>query len=655
MFRSILVRQTLNPFPKRFNLIGKSLVNQTNDLNLDRNQKKSKVKADEIKVNASIKTKTESKLNKPSNENVIINEESTIYDEDELINKLYNRIDLSEFLIELKPNIDELNPIRLSKIYDRLISLWFNAKQEATNDGYLEFNRTILNSSTFQSLIDHSKQFIDLLNTRCLVNMLTLFSLIKLDSNNELVKSVLTIIGSKLDELTTKEICDCLTAFHFYSGNLSSNSSKHLLKLENNCLDKLSNKVLNNEIDPFNLYLILDLIESFSNDQLNRSKEIVHLVKQLKANENRIFFDQAVKILRLVKDIRLITDEHRNQSLDNDFYELINSCNQKIYLNLFLEAEDDFFSYYLLKMHKGCDASKFYLPKFYEPRILKCVSEYLKNNPDRYNRILIYNLVFNFSKFDIYNKRLIKYIYDLIREDKAFRSRLNCFQLFYLFSKLDLPFVNYNELANLVYDLNNQKVKEVIEQSANSIKVLIDLILKDVDNTKLFEYLIMVVGNLNPNLYTKMPYQQLEDILLAKGYLMMFGRLETKQLKLRVKNTLDKVIDNYLRKNPGPKIYSTYIRENNKLQRGVYLSNEIYLRNVIAIYDSSIDDLISLDSFRDYFYCIDKLPLTRSQNLIVFVELKKLSGDMDDCEFTLTSRLIKILGRLNVTCIMVCI
>ena len=572
--------------------------------------------------------------------------ENKKFDENELINKAYQCLNLKELLDLINPKIKKLDSYELNKIYDRIINLWFLSKRENLSEGYLKFNKEILESSTFKSLIQYTETKLEELNSKGLCNLLIVFGLIKFDPNTKIVNSLFKLITDRINEFDLNLINICMFGINFYKGESSFESKLSLNKFENNFSRIVKDKIWN-EIDERDLNLMIDFINNFSN-QINYKDHfeiISYLVKLLNSNENQLNFMQSVKLLKSIKTIKFIYDKYKLEELPAEFISLIEACNRKILLNLLVDENEFNFNYYLSKMHNGSDSGKIVLKQLYDEKILNLLSKFIISRSEEINKFYIYNLVFNYSRFYIFNEELLKLIYNLVINDLEFRSKLNFFQTYFLFSKLNLPFVNYKKLAKIVFDFSSPNVKKDLTKQTNSIRVLNDIILADVDDENLILQLIELIKNLNSKTISKIPSLQFRDILKSKAYLLVCNKEMDENLKIKIIQCLNYVIKEFLKHNEGPRLINFFSNFNDKLIGNCFLSNELYIDHVTAIYDKSIYNFISLNKFKDYRFKMDKIPLKKNQKINILIERMPIKGEISNYESYSNYKLKKILNE----------
>ena len=336
----------------------------------------------------------------------------------------------------------------------------------------------------------------------------------------------------------------------------------------------------------------------------------------MNSNEIKLNFKQSIKLLKYIKKFKQLHLLFKNE-FPNYYLELINKCNLVIYEKLALDKSFDDLIYYLNELHKVNDSDELNLKSIYPNHLLNTIESILiKNQLDLNSKFKICKLLNNFKKNSVVNENLFKFFYDLILNDKQLKLELN-YSAFILFD-LELPFIDNEKLANELLDTNNPEFKSKVNSKMNSIELFFKLILMNISiNKELINYLFKEIENLDEQIYRK---DRLKYIRLAKIYLNnndLNYKLD-KETKLRMGKKLDEMLIKTLRYvnqlNLSKQIYNL----NNKIQSNSFLSNGFYL-NEFVIYDKSINKLIPLTDYENYFAKIDQIKLNENQELNVFI------------------------------------
>ena len=197
-------------------------------------------------------------------------------------------------------------------------------------------------------------------------------------------------------------------------------------------------------------------------------------------------------------------------------------------------------------------------------------------------------------------------------QDRLNKGRIH---FYFMLSNYRLPFVDHQYLIKQLFDLSIE-FKNSYEFKQMSVRLLAELILNDVNNEDLFNYLIKTIENLDKKFHAYYrPRDRFNRVVLSKMYLSTFSNVDS-EMKIRINNLIDQLI---------PKIYPEEIRKcknfgyfniNDKIHKDAFLSNGLGL-NTIAIYNKSNGDLVSLDKYLKMFLIdkIDQIPLGEDEEL----------------------------------------
>lgn len=635
-------------------------INQINPLNLiDQNEdKKFNQNLNELNLKKA-DLKNESKLTKPTDERLT----------DKLV-KCETLISLLQFI---ETNLFKLTDDQIILAYSKLNGLILHLNRTKGLNKYLDqSNRIIKASSSFKLLLNRSNESFNKFDTYGLLTILKTFQLIYLNPTNENVNQLVKLLRTRFNKikLTQKNISNdeayCLKIILYYL--FKTNASDQLLKLQNELLKTIRNKLLNDQFDRTDIYMLSQLFFIFLNPEYDPNQEItIQLTKILLSPEIQLDLKQSVDLLHKLKKnywfikMRFKKGDYQNEELKFRYSKgllypkiigkLIDKCNSVILKTLNSEPTNENFMFYLIKLDKLDNLSKEF-NNFFDQNLLNsqlvpyCLQNFEQSKRFKY---LVYNLVLNYSKLNIYDERLLKFIYDLYSTNSDLRKNTNICEVYYLFTKLRLPFVDQQNLAvNILFNFSDQFYSTMDQFRFNRLKVLTRLILNDVYDKKLYLYFDETFNFLDFKIYERMDFDLYAQTSLARVYLSMFSEMDS-SLKQRIIAKLDRVI------NECPVVYKmsnniTNIRLSNidnKLQANAYLSNGIYV-DIYAIYDKSKKDLISLDQFKNYCFKIDQIPLTENEELIVFIFSDRIKGYMKEYENNYCYQLKKVLKNLKI-------
>ena len=532
---------------------------------------------------------------------------------DEIMDGVYN---LPALLYRIKPHLNEVGPDELEHIVDKITKLTFiikNQKAEYPFKPYENVATTIRISPEFGTLVDRTVDLIDELTTGHLLKAFKLFDLIGSGRNDRVMKHIIGKLERKLDndELSLNEITIFYKMASSFNRRISHRTVDHTIR---NLMDKLlkstRSKLLNNQFDTNDIELLDRCFYIFSRLYDDVTEEFKHLIKLLLSPEIEFEYRPSIIILRSIKGA--LVHFHRDLSADDlNFGELIDKCNSTIYKRLSQEPTTENAFFYTVSLHRFRDIVDFKLENYYDPRILALISTIItKSDKIRLQeQFLLYRLLINYSRFNIYDESLLKYFYELVVSQPKFTSKLGTNSLFNLFSKYRLPFVDYQRLANLLFKEDSFKLEQDVLKANTAFKLFCNVILSDAVTGehlhKRFDYLIKDRFKTRED-GEPFYFDELNLLVLAKVYLTLFGET-TANLRSKVERTLDELILRLSRVVEQP-LHNEYFKVNNKLSKNVYLSNGLCIGS-IAIYDKRIEGLISSDEYRNYSDKIDKLPL----------------------------------------------
>lgn len=554
---------------------------------------------------------------------------------DNLIKNVNDCKSLSSLFELIKPHLAELTDTHLNVIFTKLNDLFFDSSM-FDRQRVLKSKQTLQNSPVFKSLMDRTNRLVNKLCTSTLLSLLHTFSLAALDPQFVVVKRTISELNSRLDVLEQNAVIECAKQLHYYLGICFT---EQLFKFNGRVLQTLQRDLQINRIDPTNIKKTTNFWFIFLKPENDPRFEVAeYMAKRLLSPDVKLCFKQAVLLMRKIKLNHYLYRERLNkpeyQRMRGIYYkqvelefnrrnlfprilaDLMDKCNSVICETLGSEeATEQDFGYFLSKLHDFTDDINHEFPNFYEPKILQFVVPYLIANIENNARLkaFIFELVQNYTKFNIFDDKLIKFTYDLFLSDE--KLRINGSPIFFILSKYRLPFVDHRHLSKVLFNFSTQ-----IRQSTkmNPLRVLSELILNDVEDENLFGYLNDIVDNLTDEYYQSFKsINQFKQISLARHHLSIKNWLKD-GLKAKLQNVLDQAIYSLSIFNKKPKIsYRLYFADQRFLSNG-YLSNGVCL-DTFAIYDSLRAELIPMtrslvDSFK---HRVDKIPRIEGQEMYV--------------------------------------
>ena len=197
---------------------------------------------------------------------------------DELIENLDKTSNINELLNVIEPFLDnKLRPDHLELIYFKINQLGLELK-ESNNDNLNEFNKFIKSSPIYNLLLYCTFKMIRELDNRTLTNALITFSLIKQNSDNKVVISVIEMLKHKLNSLELDEIKDCLLALKYYYKETNLNNFIQVFSYA--LLEIGSSKILSNKYDYENIEFVIEITHLFLYNKFrNKFRTIDHLLR----------------------------------------------------------------------------------------------------------------------------------------------------------------------------------------------------------------------------------------------------------------------------------------------------------------------------------------------------------------------------------------
>ena len=347
--------------------------------------------------------------------------------------------------------------------------------------------------------------------------------------------------------------------------------------------------------------LLKKIKQAHTHYKLNRSK--------MKRVENK-------KLRSIYNEIELRYNDRRYFAKSLNL--LIEKLNDQIYQTFSKQLDEEQLNFYLNKVHSNVDNLNREFVNFYDNRLFQLLVDHLiKSYKTKfYYKKFIYCLASNYAEFIVNDERLMRLIYHQFCADNQFRFHYG--EHIYLFlTRYRLPFVDHNYIAKLMIFHTPGLFRK---NETDYLDLLVELILNDVTDEDLFDYLIKMIdlkdNHFNNRFEVNKNKPFFKKLILAKTYLFLCNDLDHELMKT-IELKLNKCISKFESMKLKPFIDSSYFKINDKLKFNgyyAYQSNRIYL-NAYAIYDQSKKDLISLDNFEILSITVDRIPLNKDQQL----------------------------------------
>lgn len=545
---------------------------------------------------------------------------------------------IASLLSWLDENMFKIKGDQLPEVYAAIGQLVRDLRRTRLIDGSLAGSiQVIHSSSTFRLFLDHTNRFLDDFDTVDLVALFGTFQQIQLNPTTRIVRNVIHLLNSRLQELPANQIdmklvSKCLmSCYHYRCRPLNqSKENEHLREFNEMLLAIAKSKIQNGELydDDQN---VLDLLRIFLMPHFDPTFEVASQIATLfLSSKMELDFKMSVRLLNKITQSYNFTaadmsnlprsNELRRRFDKGELYpavlsKLVDHCNATICKALnsksSLPAED--FVYLLIKIHGQTSSISSQFKNFYDPNLLEPLSRHLMqffDTNDRY-KYLAFQVAENYSSAGVYNEKFLRFVYDLYcNATDRFRSNLNSITTYNLFSRLRLPFVNHQRVTTeLLFNFSNQFYRLTRNKSLNSAKILCRLILNEVYDERLYAHLNSMIKGGSLTDISTFHYKQ---TALARNHLLTFGELTP--LKLESSDILNSLMSTC------PVINRQIIAPNrlskvqHKIRPSAYLSNGIYL-DCFAIYDSQTEDLVPLSQYMDLFYRIESIPLKKGQQM----------------------------------------
>ena len=561
--------------------------------------------------------------------------------QDDLTKSVSNCKNLDELFYLIEPHVTKLSSYQLTKVYRELREFSRLKSQEQ------KFSDSTRKSSILRSLLDHTSQLTRQLNTKYLIFLVEIFHLIDQDPKSPIVDKTLQELRIRLDEdqLKLNEIITLLRQMDHYLD--TSVVIDNYFELNQHFIQIFKKKVMNKEFDLEDVQLINNCYRIFLNPINDLNYEMInYLNNQLLSSNYQLDFELAIQLLRKIKQAhfyfkenftrsdRVVIDEIQNKKIRGLFEEiklkndqqrlfasslndLISKCNSTIF-DQFLKKQqnENYFHEYLISVHAKTDYMNLEFANYYDKRLLVFLAPYLieRINSGKFPLKYLYNVIKHFAKFNIYDERLLKLMINLPFTDLD-RLDIEYTHFYFMLSNYRLPFVDHQHLVKQLFDLSRE-LKNSYEFKKMSVRLLAVLILNDVNDEDLFNYLIKTIENLDEKTFIYYrPMNRFKPIMLAKSYLLIFSNVDSK-MKKKINKLIDQLIPKIYPEKEGKKLGIEYFKINDKIQKEAFLSNGLHL-NTIAVYNKFTNDLVSIEKYQIIILSnkIDQMQLDEDEEL----------------------------------------
>ena len=547
----------------------------------------------------------------------------------------------------------------------------------------MESNRELVNkSAVFKLLLNHISLHLDRLDANSLVSLLSIMHFLNRTPQDQTVNNTFQELRSRLDNLNSNELANCLRIFSNYLNNPVAINL--YFELNQDFVGVCKAVILSDKFDLNDTNLIIHYYSIFLNPIYDQNYEVInHLSKRLLLPNHKIAFKPAVLLLKKMKQIhfsfkentirndRILIEKIENEKIKNQFSEiklrfygerfyprildkLIKKCNNIFFDTFKTEKSDEsYISFYLSEIHGFYHYINFEFRDFYDERLLsylvafmaKCIESDKNDRYDKYFYRYFLIVIKHYAKFNIFDEKSLKLIYHLCCKDEKFKASNKEISHFYCFlSNYRLSFVNHQNLAKQLFD-SPVMFDKTFDNRKNSLRILSELILNDVNDQAVFDLLIQIIENLDNAFFSYYkPRERFKRIPLAKAYLSMFSNVDN-QMKTKLIDLIDLSISKIFPKDRASYPNLKYYKIDKKIQKNAFLSNEIHL-DTCAIYDKSRKCLVSFFGYTYLFNKIDKIRLLANQELITFIECERLRGQ--NYELNYNFQLKKVLKEFNI-------
>lgn len=497
-------------------------------------------------------------------------------------------------------------------VYHQINHLFFHLVLNARSSS--ELKREVRASAVLQRLLDHTDNLVKQLSTGCLITLFETFDWIDLDPQSQLFRNTLNELNRRLNRLEFTEIIKCLNLLVYHLEKPFATAE--LFK----CSDRFSQtamlRIMSEDLSVQPVETIIKCFFCFLNCKHDSGHEVIDiLVERLQSPHIQLSYKQSVRLLKEIQK-NYILFKKRNEAIryPTGLANLIEKCNTTIHRAFAVSGStDEELYYYLVNLHRYTMPNEFskVVPNFYDQSQNRLFAYLIPFLLDQFNfnerlGFYLFNLSQNYANFNIYDARLFRLIYRLFARDENLRARLNVCHFYRLLARYKLPYVHHANLAKLFLPmLTDKSHKSFYSGKKDRLVLLNNLLLNDVANEELFDYLVGQLNDLDEQFFKQLDFRELQKLTLAKACLVEFNHLDEEH-KLKIRSKLDEIIDGC--------VYYMSIGISNRffvidprLQRHGFLSNGVHL-DPFGIYDHATKELVPLTSYTDCFYQIERIP-----------------------------------------------
>lgn len=559
---------------------------------------------------------------------------------------------VESFLETIDSKIPELSRDELEAAHKKIFDL-FHKSTGPTGPKRHHRARGLVESPVYEQLLAETVKRMRQFSVSNLVIVFQSVASFEYDKKQDpVIKETMRVLKSKLKELDLEQLFVCLNAANYNMRDLkllrgSKSGLVNMFKFSQDVLKETKRRILNRPLSDaeqieqilkhFHVFLrllqfdeeiIVHLAEFLCQSpvQLNYQKSVVLLGKIQKSYVMYVQMREKAAISDLMQNKEFVATRNERRAkwsafefLPRQVIGLIDECNRIICKSFRSHSSDRDLFFYLTLMHNVINPCNFELPNIYDQKILNdflapsLLQRLDAGRNDQKTNLLLLNLAYNYFMYQRCNERLLQLIYDLISRQPADWSRLpGIVHLFFVFTKFRLPFVNANRLAECILNPSDKGFQNEIGVKVVSLSLLTSLVLNDVNNEKLYDYLDKKIEKLSSQrFYESVRKGLFAKLTLARVYLSLSDGLRD-SVKHRIEERLDEIIKNVKAVTNRQTLDSTFLQLNNTLQANGYLSNGLLL-DAFVIYDKSTQKLVPLDGHD--FNRVDEIPLTSDQEL----------------------------------------
>lgn len=515
----------------------------------------------------------------------------------------------------IRPKLFKMNAGEVRLAYEKINEFFGKHQRDPNGQTFGWIQSTVQRSNVFRALLQHSGNQITELDADCLVAMLKTFNQLDYSPDQKIVSYTLTQLNSRLYELEFHDIVDCLTNLLAYLEKPFAANDSELLDLVERLYPIAKKKATSSRIDETDGDLLIAAFVLFLNSPHDANRLAINrIAKMLLAQPMQFTYKQALDLLiGIGKNYHTCEQQNLEASSLGAVSNLIEKCNTKVFHKFCKDPKDHYLYYYMANVHWATTSTKFseLVPNYYDEtqeRLLGTLVPFLHRNLFQSNRMKHqgFHFAVNYAKFNIFDERLLQMLYSEFMADQYYRINLNL-RLFYgLMSKFRLPFVDHANLTDkfLFALLNKSKQPDERATKVNDFPVLLsDLVLNDVSNEALLNYLVSQLDQVGDQLLEPIDLEDANRIRLARAYLSAFGKLD-EPMNSTIKSKLDQLADGISNRVERAKPREHFHTDTN-IQRNGHLSNGVHV-DYFAVFDES-GRSIPFD-FKELHNQIDQIP-----------------------------------------------